>query len=81
MVIKAGPRGKRNMKEARRLAKSQRGTCDKDKMPVVAVVERGNKIRPHRNVKTKEIIDNTDALSSYNYPVNRHRSINHNSDK
>jgi len=36
MVIKAGPRGKRNMKEARRLAKSQRGTCDKDKMPVVS---------------------------------------------
>lgn len=69
------------------------GTCDKDKVPVVAVVERGNKIRPHRNVKTKEIHRQmprrrgSECRSLYGRPLelqlpsDRHRSINHNSDK
>ncbi len=95
VYIKAGLKGRKKMKRGGRkrgLKARGRGTYDSDKVPVVAMVERGGKIRirPHRNIKTKEIIDRylsdvdpgaivyTDDFSSYNaLPSNRHRSINH----
>ena len=96
VYVKAGLKGKRNMKrEARKCglkARGKGGTYDKDKVLVVAIVERGGKIRicPHRDVKTKVVIDRyledvdsdaivyTDDFSCYNaLPSNRHRSVNH----
>lgn len=61
VYIKAGLKGRKKMKRGGRkrgLKGRGRGTYDSDKVPVVAVVERGGKIRirPHRNIRTKEII-------------------------
>ena len=83
VYIKAGLKGKKKMRRCGRkrgLKARGGGTYDLDKVPVVAVVERRGKIRirPHRNLKTKEIIDRylsdvdpgaivyTDDFSSYN---------------
>ncbi|MGB9923824.1 MAG: IS1595 family transposase [Methanothrix sp.] len=93
--VKAGSKGKRELKRGPRkrgLKTKGRGTYDTDKVPVVAIVERGGRlsIQPHRNVKSKVVLKRylrdvdpntivyTDNYVSYNVlPDDRHESVNH----
>ncbi|WP_353830130.1 IS1595 family transposase [Methanothrix sp.] len=93
--VKAGSKGKKELnREARKrgLKTKGRGTYDTDKVPVIAIVERGGglSIQPHRNVKSKVVLKRylrdidpdavvyTDDYVSYNIlPDDKHESVNH----
>jgi len=94
--VKAGLKGKRGLKRPPRkrgLKSRGRGTYDGDKVPIVAMVERGSgrvRIQPHRNIKARVVIKRylgdvdpgarvyTDEFRSYNaLPEDRHFTVNH----
>lgn len=95
IYITAGLKGKRNLKRGGRkrgLKARGRGTYSKDKPPIIAMVERGGKIRiaPSKDVKSETVVERflddvdpnatvyTDDFSSYNaLPSDLHKSVNH----